>query len=52
MAFSGNRYLVTFNESNSASVHKIEVFAADESDAKKKVGILYPNAQNVVVSSI
>ena len=51
MAFTANRYLATFNEGAGTDTKTVEVFAADDSDARAKVTILFTNATNIVVST-
>tara|TARA_B100000085_G_scaffold181763_1_gene166013 strand:+ start:2173 stop:2337 length:165 start_codon:yes stop_codon:yes gene_type:complete len=51
MAFTANRYLATFNEGAGTETQTVEVFAADDTDAQKKVTILFPNATSIVVST-
>lgn len=49
MAFQGSYYIATFDLAEETK--KIEVIATDDSDARKKVLILYPNAKNLVIAS-
>lgn len=51
MAFQGNRYVVTYDDGNSTNTTKVDVFAKDDTDARNKILIMFPNAQNIVVSS-
>lgn len=51
MAYNGSRYIVTFDDGNNANTQKLEVLAEDDSLARERVLHLFPNAQNIVVSS-
>ena len=51
MAFQGTRYNATFDQGDNTTTEKVEVFALDDTDATKKVRLLFPSAQNIVVSS-
>lgn len=49
MAFSGSYYLATFNLGSETK--RIEVIATDDTDARKKVLILYPEATSLVIAA-
>ena len=51
MAFQGSTYIVTYDDGNNTNTSKIEVVAEDDSAARQRVLHLFPNAQNIVVSS-
>jgi hypothetical protein len=53
MSYQASHYAVTFNNdsSNLDEVTRIEVYAKDDSDARTKVLMIYPDATNIVVSS-
>lgn len=51
MAFQGNRYIVTYDDGDNTNTTRVEVFAKDDTDARNKVTMIYPTAQNIVVSS-
>ena len=51
MAFTAKRYLATFNEGAGTETQPVEVFAADDTDARNKVTILFPSATSIVVST-
>ena len=51
MAFQGNTYIVTYDEGDNTSTQSIEVVAEDDALARTRVLMLFPNAQNIVVSS-
>jgi len=51
MAFQGNHYIVTFHLGNPNEVTKIDIYAKDDSDARRKLEMIHPTAQQVVVSS-
>ena len=50
-AYKGDHYICTYDNGNSANTKKLEVYAKDDSDARAKVLIAYPAAQNIVVSA-
>jgi len=51
MAFQGNHYVATYDDGDNTNTTKIEVFAKDDADARNKIQMMFPNAQNIVVSS-
>jgi len=51
MAFQGSTYIVTYDDGNNTNTSKIEVVAEDDTAARQRVLHLFPNAQNIVVSS-
>tara|TARA_Y100000004_G_scaffold109272_1_gene122558 strand:+ start:1850 stop:2008 length:159 start_codon:yes stop_codon:yes gene_type:complete len=51
MAFQGNHYLATFDLPD-GTTPRIEVYAKDDSDARRKVDMIYPTASNVVISAV
>lgn len=51
MAFQGNHYVVTYDDGNNANTTQVKVFAKDDTDARNKILIMFPNAQHIVVSS-
>ena len=51
MAFQGSRYVVTYDDGNNANTSRLEVVAEDDTAAAQRVLHLFPNAQNIVVSS-
>ena len=50
MSYQGNHYLVTFLVEG--ATNSVDVYAKDDTDAKKKVLMLYPSATNLQVSSV
>ncbi len=50
-AYKGDHYSVTYDDGNNANTTRIDVYAKDDSDARAKVLIAYPAAQNIVVSA-
>jgi hypothetical protein len=51
MAFQGNRYVATYDNGDNTNTSRVEVFANDDTDARAKVLLLFPDAQNIVVST-
>jgi hypothetical protein len=49
MAFQGNHYLATFTVDG--ATQSVDVYAKDDTDARKKVLMLYPTATNITVSA-
>jgi len=49
MAFSGSYYLATFNLGSDTK--RVEVIATDDTDARKKVLILFPEATSIVIAA-
>ena len=47
----GDHYVCTYHTGNSANTKSLEVYAKDDTDAKSKILIAYPNAQNLVCSA-
>jgi len=50
-AYKGDHYVCTYHTGNSANTKSLEVYAKDDTDAKSKILIAYPNAQNLVCSA-
>ena len=44
-AYKGDHYVCTYHTGNSANTKSLEVYAKDDTDAKSKILIAYPNAQ-------
>ena len=44
-----NHYLATFNDGD--STQSVEVFAKDDTDARSKVLMLFPNATSITIAS-
>ena len=51
MAFQGNHYVATFDDGDNTNTKQIKVFAKDDTDARDKIQMMFPNAQNIVVSA-
>jgi hypothetical protein len=51
MSFSGNRYIVTYDDGDNANTQRLEVIAESATMAETRVTQLFPTAQNIVVAS-
>jgi hypothetical protein len=51
MSFSGNRYIVTYDDGDNANTQRLEVIAETADMAEARVKHLFPSAQNVVVAA-
>jgi hypothetical protein len=51
MSFSGNRYIVTYDDGDNTNTQRLEVIAESASMAETRVTQLFPSAQNIVVVS-
>ena len=51
MAFSGSRFIVTYDDGDSANTKKLEVIAESAALAEQRAKHLFPAAQNVVVAA-
>ena len=51
MAFSGTRYVVTYDDGDNTNTQRLEVIAESASMAETRVTQLFPSAQNIVVVS-
>tara|TARA_X000000368_G_scaffold20194_1_gene15840 strand:+ start:1307 stop:1477 length:171 start_codon:yes stop_codon:yes gene_type:complete len=49
--YKGDHYVCTYHTGNTANTKQLEVFAKDDTDAKSKILIAFPNAQNLVCSA-
>jgi hypothetical protein len=49
MAFSGTRYVVTYDDGDNTNTQRLEVVAETTVMAEARVKHLFPSAQNVVV---
>ena len=50
-AYKGDHYICTYDNGNSANTKKLEVYAKDDSDARAKVLLAFPSAQNIVATA-
>lgn len=51
MAFTGTRFVVTFDDGDSANTKRLEVIAESAALAEQRAKHLFPTAQNVVVAT-
>jgi hypothetical protein len=51
MAFSGSRFIVTFDDGDNTNTKRLEVIAESAALAEQRAKHLFPTAQNVVVAS-
>ena len=50
-AYKGDHYVCTWDDGNNANTKKLDVYAKDDTDAKAKIKIAYPAAQNIVATA-
>lgn len=51
MAFSGTRYVVTYDDGDNTNTQRLEVVAETADMAEARAKHLFPSAQNVVVAA-
>jgi hypothetical protein len=51
MAVQASHYIATYDLGLPDEVSTIDLYGKDAADAKKKLLMIHPNAQNIVVSS-
>ena len=49
--YKGDHYAVTYDDGNNANTSRIDVYAKDDTDARAKVLIANPAAQNIVATA-
>ena len=51
MAFSGSRFVVTFDDGDNTNTKRLEVIAESAALAEQRAKHLFPTAKNVVVAA-
>lgn len=51
MAFSGSKFVVTFDDGDNTNTKRLEVIAESAALAEQRAKHLFPTAQNVVVAA-